>query len=142
MSYSIVLRIQNDTDDTLTLIEKACWHYTPSCAWTEPEGSHLLSMGGSGTSGLLRFQTSAGEKFSLIVGVHNYARWCNIDVDLKDDQTSSKTLPLYYGSSTTESGVREKQLSDISKTTGKGKNIQISFYQKEGKKLYANCTYA
>lgn len=141
-SYTINLRVINDTDDELILIEKTCWHYTSSCAWTEREGSHLLSMGGSGTSGLLRFQSSAGEKFSLVLGVHNYERWCNINVDLKDDDTGTKIHPQYYAANTTESGVREKQLSEITKTTSKGKKLQISYYQKEGKKLLANFTYA
>ena len=98
-------------------------------------------MAGSGTSGMLRFNTSNGEYFALVVGVHNYKRWCDITVDLKGNDTCMKLHPQYYGSASKQTGMREKQLAKHSVTTKNGKKIEIDFYQSDGRKLFANLMY-
>ncbi|GJP89814.1 hypothetical protein AlacWU_02713 [Aspergillus niger] len=70
--YTLPVAIINDTEDVLTVIEKTCWYYANSGAWTEDAGHKLtLTLGGSGTSGMLRIRASSGHTFSVVVGYHN-----------------------------------------------------------------------
>ncbi|KAF2655121.1 hypothetical protein K491DRAFT_436777 [Lophiostoma macrostomum CBS 122681] len=72
-------------------------------AWDGHEGSYLLSMDDSGTSGMLRFNSSSGEMFCLVVG---FRRWCDIVVDLDDDDTAEKIHPTYHAKPISEATYR------------------------------------
>ncbi|KAI2773000.1 hypothetical protein DTO012A8_2209 [Penicillium roqueforti] len=96
MSYTIRLRVENSTSDALTVVEKTCWYYANGCTWTENDGQHVLFMGGSGTSGMLRFKSSFGEIFTIVVGIHNYKLWCGLLWDLGDQDTALKLHPEFY----------------------------------------------
>jgi hypothetical protein len=144
MSYSIKVSVVNDTNDKLTLVEKTVWYYANGGTWADINNGYILSMAGSGTSGVLRFQSSNGEQIALVTGVHNYKRWCDIAVDIQDAGVDKSTAmfihPTYYqpGPNAT---TREKQLSDVIKTTAKGKRVTVHFYVNEGNNLYATLTY-
>ncbi|KAI2890736.1 hypothetical protein CBS76997_5089 [Aspergillus niger] len=97
MPYTLPVAIINDTEDVLTVIEKTCWYYANGGAWTEDADHKLtLTLGGSGTSGMLRIRASSGHTFSVVVGYHNYEFWCDAQVDLHDDDTAVKLHPEYY----------------------------------------------
>ncbi|KAH2263364.1 hypothetical protein KXV25_003981 [Aspergillus fumigatus] len=70
-SYTIRLRIENDTSDILTVVEKTRWYYANGCTWTVKDDDHVLFIEGSGTSGMLRFKTFSGDFFTLVPGIHN-----------------------------------------------------------------------
>lgn len=54
-------------------------------------------MGGSGTSGMLRFQTdNGGEPFTVVMGVHNWKPWVHILPDVLPNETTVVLLPQYY----------------------------------------------
>jgi hypothetical protein len=137
MSYNINLRVINDTADTLTLVEKTCLNN--NITWTSSESGHRLSMPNSGTSGLLRFKTSQGDFFSVLIGVHNYKRWCDIVVDTT--LTGVELHPKYYQEAAPEFQLLWKQLPEISKKTAKGKTITVKYYVADGNALFANLSY-
>ena len=139
MSYTITLKFLNDTEDTLTIIEKTC---QGGAVWTERGHQQTLSMSSSGTSGLLRFQSSIGEKFIVATGVHNSARWCDILVDLDGIQTAMRVHPTYYTDGDPNYKALWNQATMVTKTTGKGKTVGIYFYKADSNNLLAVCTYA
>ena len=73
------------------------------------------------------------------MGVHNYKPWCDIQPNLKGNDTLMKLHPSYYGKG---AKAREAVKSECSVTTKSGKKLSIVFYVKEGRKLFANFTYA
>ncbi|KAH8725726.1 fungal fruit body lectin [Phaeosphaeriaceae sp. PMI808] len=139
MSYTITLKFINDTEDTLTIIEKTC---QDGAVWTERGHQQTLSMPNSGTSGLLRFQSSIGEKFIVATGVHNYARWCDILVDLDGSKTAMRVHPTYYTDGDPNYKALWNQATTVTKTTAKGKTVGIYFYKPDSNNLLAVCTYA
>ncbi|GKZ80429.1 hypothetical protein AnigIFM56816_004650 [Aspergillus niger] len=73
MLYTLPVAIINDTEDILTVIEKTSWYYAKGGAWTEDAGHKLtLTLGGSGTSGMLRIRASPIHTFSIVVEYHIY----------------------------------------------------------------------
>ncbi|OXN06413.1 hypothetical protein CDV58_04146 [Aspergillus fumigatus] len=72
-SYTIRLRIENDTSDILTVVKKkkTRWSYANGCTWSVKDDDHVLFIEGSGTSGMLRFKTFSGDFFTLVPGIHN-----------------------------------------------------------------------
>jgi hypothetical protein len=73
----------------------------------------------------------------LIVGVHNFYRWCDIIVDLEDTDTAEEIHPSYYDDSSPRYGMLWEQLSEIKKTTARDTALELKFSTKEGKKLVA-----
>ncbi|KAK4135131.1 fungal fruit body lectin [Trichocladium antarcticum] len=140
MSYTLQLRIVNDTTDVLTLVEKSCW-YGAGTAWTATESGHVLSMNASGSSGMLRFRLGNGKLFSVAVGVHNYKRWCDVQGDIADNQPLTRTHPNYYNDSDPKNKALWAQASEAS-ATANGRRVTVSFYQPEGNRLLATVTYA
>lgn len=138
MAYTIKLHIIQNTIDKFSINENTCWHYANGGTWDREGGYHVLRMGGSGTSGMLRLGSNSKESFCLAVGVHNHRRWCDIVVDLKDDDTAQKIHPAYYLCD--GSPMLWKQLSEITKTTRRGMNIGIKFSINEGTELCAELT--
>ncbi|KAI1176243.1 fruit body lectin [Nemania sp. FL0916] len=99
MSYTIRVRIRHtSTDACFRIAEMAVWHFANGGAWTETDGILTLTMGGSGTSGMLRLQTQEGEEaWTLTAGIHNYKPWVHIITDVARNETSPVLLPQYYG---------------------------------------------
>ncbi|PPQ81531.1 hypothetical protein CVT25_013327 [Psilocybe cyanescens] len=68
-------------------------------------------MGGSGTSGIVRFASDSGENFAVVLGVHNYARWCDIVTDIPTTQTATTLQPIYYAANSAESAAQASLIS-------------------------------
>ncbi|KAF4166915.1 hypothetical protein CNMCM6936_005824 [Aspergillus lentulus] len=133
MSYTIRLRIENGTSDTLTVVEKTCWYYANGSTWTEKDGEHVLFMGGSGTSGMLRFKTSSGDFFTVVLGMHNYNPWSGLLVNLREDDTALKLHPEYYNG-----GKFSSLTPDAAYTppTAHGKNVWITWQRKDENEVF------
>ena len=74
MSYNISLRVyqRNPARGFFHIVENTVWHYANGGTWSEADGAHTLTQGGSGTSGVLRFLSDKGERITVAIGVHNY----------------------------------------------------------------------
>ncbi|KAH8428571.1 uncharacterized protein LDX57_006267 [Aspergillus melleus] len=138
MSYTIRVRVTNGTPDTLTVVEKTCWYYANGGTWTEQDGQHVLHMGGSGTSGMLRFKSSSGENFTVVLGIHNYKPWCDAQVKLQDGDTAVKIHPEYYSGGKLSG---EDYGTGFIKGTDHLKWVGVSFDQQEGHDLSAEVTF-
>ena len=108
----------------------------PSDYWSIEKGVMRLSMGGSGHSGCITFQSkTSGERFAVTLGVHNYAPWTDIATSI-EDETPQEIRDSYYGSgkrnvSSVTSGSRY-----ISKVLAAGRSVSLSFDQEVGKRRY------
>src|SRR5258708_4060463 len=99
MSYSIKVFIyQTNPNAFFRIVESTVWKYANGGTWDLVDGYQVLKMGGSGTSGSLRLQSSSGESFVVTLGVHNYKRWGDIVTNLKNGQTALTINPEYYSS--------------------------------------------
>ncbi|OBZ78202.1 hypothetical protein A0H81_02578 [Grifola frondosa] len=96
MSYIIHARFRCQCNDSVSIVEKTVWHYANGGTWSEVDGQQVLTMGGSGTSGTLRFKSESGDYFLVALGVHNYKRWCDIVTDLTSSNTGVEIHPTYY----------------------------------------------
>jgi hypothetical protein len=141
MAYRINVRIINDTDVHLDVIEKTCWKGAGT-AWTKSESGRLLSMNASGTSGMLRLRSSEGEHFAVALGVHNYKRWCDVDVNLSDSQVLTGLHPAYYNENDNKYKALWAQATEATGTSSKGRKFSITFYVVEGNNLRANLVFA
>lgn len=73
MTYSITVRVrQSRESEWCYVVEKTVWKYANGGSWTALNDQHVLKMGGSGTSGTIRFQTDKDGYFVFAMGVHNY----------------------------------------------------------------------
>jgi hypothetical protein len=136
MSYTIRLRIENSTCDTLTVVEKTCWYYANGCTWTEQDGQHVLFMGGSGTSGMLRLKSSSGDLFTVVVGMHNYHPWRGVLVDLREDDTALKLHPEYYNG-----GKFSHSAGVDSPATAHGRRVTVTLQRKDENEVFAVVQY-
>ncbi|KAK0617608.1 fungal fruit body lectin [Immersiella caudata] len=141
MSYRVSLRLINDTNVTLTIIEKTCWKGAGT-AWTQSESGHHLSMNSSGSSGMLRLRSSEGEYFSVAVGVHNYKRWCDVDVNLSDSQVLTGLHPQYYNEKDAKYQALWAQATEKEGVSEKKRKWRVEFYQAEGNELRGNLVFA
>ncbi|KAK0640703.1 fruit body lectin [Cercophora newfieldiana] len=139
MAYRITVRILNDTDLDLTVIENTCWKGAGT-AWTHSDSGYHLSMKGSGTSGMLRLRSSEGEHFSVAVGVHNFKRWCDVDVNLSDSDVLTLRHPAYYDENNAKWKVLWAQATRAEGTSSKGRKFVIEFKVVDGNNLRANLT--
>ncbi|KAK7436362.1 hypothetical protein VKT23_019210 [Stygiomarasmius scandens] len=138
MTYTITVRIyQTNPNAFFQLVEKTIWHYANGGTWTEAHDEHVLTMGGSGTSGLLRFSSNTGEFFTVALGVHNYVRWCDIVPNLPSNQTGCVILPEYYNNQA-RGHQREKQLESFSVNNATGRQLSVVYTVKEGNDLRAD----
>ncbi|KAF8889680.1 fungal fruit body lectin-domain-containing protein [Infundibulicybe gibba] len=124
--YEINVRIINASSQRFNIVEKTVWHYANGGQWNElVKGVHTLTMGGSGTSGGLRFVSPSGEIFAVFMGVHNCVRWCDIVPDLEGGNTAVVIHPTYYGGD--RGDLLWKQASQMAKVTSKGRKLSIVF---------------
>ncbi len=114
------------------------WKYANGGTWAESYGEYVLQMGGSGTSGTLRFVGENNEKFIVALGVHNYKRWGDIVTNLTDEQTGVVINPQYYDGNAERARARERQLAEYSVKNVQGRNITINYTVAEGNDLRAN----
>ena len=141
MSYKITCRVyQTNPNAFFTCVEKVVWNYANGGSWTMVDDLHVLKMGGSGTSGTMRFcDLKTGEAFTVTIGVHNYKRWCDIVTNLKPDETACIIQPQYYsGSHKDREAVRESQNMQHSVKNAKGRQIQVNYTQGEGNDMQCN----
>jgi hypothetical protein len=137
MSYTIRLRIENSTSDALTVVEKTCWYYANGCTWTENDGQYVLFMGGSGTSGMLRFKSSSGEIFTTVVGIHNYKPWCGLLWGLGEQDTALKLHPEFYNGGKYSHAVPEGCYSPATHAT----RASITFEREDQNEVFAVLKY-
>ncbi|OTA55465.1 hypothetical protein K449DRAFT_388140, partial [Hypoxylon sp. EC38] len=53
-------------------------------------------MSDSGQSGALLLQSSRDERVFVVVGVHNWVRWCDIVTSISPADSAGKVLEMYY----------------------------------------------
>ncbi|KAF8422317.1 lectin [Boletus edulis BED1] len=138
MSYSITLRVyqRNPARGFFSIVEKTVFHYANGGAWSEANGTQILTMGGSGTSGVLRFKSDK-ELITVAVGVHNYKRWCDVVTGLKPEETALVINPQYYNNGP-RAYMREKQLAEYSVTSLVGTKVEVKYTATEGNSLQAD----
>ncbi|KAF8126745.1 lectin [Boletus edulis] len=139
MSYSITLRVfqGNPARGFFSIVEKTVFHFANGGTWSEANGTQILTMGGSGTSGVLRFKSDKGELFTVAVGVHNYKRWCDIVGGIKPEDTALVINPQYYNNGP-RAYVRERQLAEYSGTSPAGTKVEVIYTVPDGNNLQAN----
>ena len=141
MSYSIALRVyQHPSRGYFSLVEKTCWDYANGGTWSDTNGVQTLTMGGSGTSGILRFESDKGERITVAVGVHNYKRWCDIVTGLKTNETALVINGQYYNNGGRD-WMREKQLAEYNVTSTVGTKVEIVYTCAEGNNMQANIIF-
>ncbi|KAG7285715.1 hypothetical protein NEMBOFW57_008008 [Staphylotrichum longicolle] len=153
MTYTLQLRVINDTPDVIALVEQTCWSGAGTI-WSATNDAtqthfpdtqiHQLQMDGSGSSGMLRFRaSSSGTRFAVAVGVHNYKRWCDVQVDLADDQPLTRLHGAYYAEGDPKNAALWAQASEAAGTEAQsGRQVRVAFYKSEGERLLAVVTYA
>ncbi|EKJ69238.1 hypothetical protein NXS19_012742 [Fusarium pseudograminearum] len=142
MSYTIKVRVyQTNPNAYFHIVEKGCWHYANGSQWNEQNGILTLAMGGSGTSGMLRFKTEQNkEGFFVAMGVHNYKPWVDTVTGLGDDITCVKALPEYYGNASDRTRSRESQRTEQTILNIDRRNISTHYKVKEGNNLELDIT--
>ncbi|KAG2055684.1 lectin [Suillus hirtellus] len=138
MSYTIVVRVIDNThnNSNFTLAEKTVWHYANGGRWSDTDSIQTLTMGGSGTSGGLRFMRGTEED------IHNYKRWCDIDTNLAPGDMGMKIHPEYYKDGSPQNKLLWDQLSEIEKTSAKGTKVNVKYVQEaaDGKSFVVHIT--
>ncbi|KAJ5740848.1 hypothetical protein N7493_000720 [Penicillium malachiteum] len=77
-SYAIHLTINQPSWETFVPVEK-------------------VVSSGIGRSGALLLQSSSGERVFVVIGVHNWVRWCDIVTGIPSENSAGKVLAMYYG---------------------------------------------
>ncbi|KAG6380448.1 lectin [Boletus reticuloceps] len=141
MSYSITLRVfqSNPARGFFSIVEKTVFQFANGGTWSEANGTQTLTMGGSGTSGVLRFKSDK-ELITVAVGVHNYKRWCDVVTGLKPEETALVINPQYYNNGP-RAYVREKQLAEYSVTSAVGTKVEVKYTVTEGNNLQADVIF-
>nr|Q00022.3 RecName: Full=Agaricus bisporus lectin; Short=ABL; AltName: Full=Agaricus bisporus agglutinin; Short=ABA; AltName: Full=Gal-beta-1,3-GalNAc-binding lectin; AltName: Full=TF antigen-binding lectin [Agaricus bisporus] len=139
MTYTISIRVYQTTPKGFFRpVERTNWKYANGGTWDEVRGEYVLTMGGSGTSGSLRFVSSdTDESFVATFGVHNYKRWCDIVTNLTNEQTALVINQEYYGVPIRDQA-RENQLTSYNVANAKGRRFAIEYTVTEGDNLKAN----
>ena len=131
MAYTVKVEICQTNTDFFRVVEQTVFHYANGGIW---EGL-TLTMNGSGTSGGLRLKSSGGDYAFVIFGIHNYAPWCDVAVDLASGNTGVEVHPTYYAG-----GARSHLalVPRINKTDGKGRGFTVQMRQEEGNTYVAS----
>ncbi|KAF8900130.1 lectin [Gymnopilus junonius] len=134
MSYSIALQLyQTNTNAYFHPVEQTVWNFANGGTWSRTDEVRTLTMGGSGTSGTMRFVSDTGENFLVAVGVHNFARWCDI---VTNDQTGTVINPQYYGGG--RDAVREQQFANCNAINSKNRHFKLNYTVANGNDLKAD----
>lgn len=132
MSYKLSIRIINDTEDDIRVVEKAC--KGGDAKWSYMKHGYALTMSTSGNAGLLVFETTWGEKFALATGVHNYKRWIDLHTNV-DGQNAEQWLEKYFTGNAPEDAAKWKQLHSAQNSLSEGKKLDAFYYVNEGNDL-------
>jgi hypothetical protein len=99
----------------------------------------VLTMGGSGTSGSLRFRNpDTGELVFFVLGVHNSKSWCDIVTNLQGHDTAAVVNAQYYeGDNKDRYRMREAQTQQHSVKNNTGRNFTVLFDGGSGNNLKA-----
>ena len=109
--------------------------FYPSDLWGVEKGSTRLSMGGSGTSGCIMFQSKTStERFAVTLGVHNYAPWADVATNFGDETPQEIRDSFYGGKRNVWSACNGSR--HISKTLMAGRSVDLTFDQEVGKRRY------
>ena len=142
MTYTINVRIyQTNTNAFFKVVERSSnlGNGLGSSNWTEANDQHVLTMGVSGTSGMLRLLSNTGEHVTIVLGVHNYVRWVDVVADGDSHLYGGSILQQYYsGVPRDRRAVRERQAATHTCTNAKGRRFTVSYSQPEGENLVAN----
>ena len=140
MSYTITAQVyQTNPNAFFHIVEQTVWNYANGGTWSETDGQHVLTMGGSGTSGSLRFVSDTGENFIVTLGVHNYERWGDIVTNLANNQTGVIINPQYYDSKFPDrEKAREAQRASYSVDNAKGRKFALNYTVASGNNLKVN----
>ncbi|KAH6838681.1 fungal fruit body lectin [Chaetomium sp. MPI-CAGE-AT-0009] len=133
-----------------SLIEQSCWQNN-NTTWTTDttttaKGATLttytLSMDESGSSGMLRFRTQSGTIFAVAIGVHNFERWCDVQVNLTGDNPLTKLHARYYDEA---DELYQKLWAQSTEASGvlnnEGHEAKVGFYKTEGQFLAGYLAY-
>ena len=137
MSYAITAQVYQTNPNTFFhIVEKTVWNYANGGTWSETDGKHTLTMGGSGTSGSLRFLADDGENFIVTLGVHNYLRWGDIVTNLLNNETGVIINPEYYSNSYPDRDqAREAQRISYNVDNNQGRNFAFNYTVATGNNL-------
>jgi len=137
MSYKITAQVyQTNPNAFFRIVEQTVWKFANGGTWDQVNGAYVLTMGGSGTSGSLRFVSDTGENFIITLGVHNYKRWGDIVTNLTPEQTGVIITPQYYSDAHRDrEQQREKQLTTYNVNNLKGRNFKFDYTVTEGNDL-------
>ena len=140
MSYTITARVyQTNPNAFFNVVERTVWKYANGGTWSEVNGAYVLTMGGSGTCGSLRFLADTGENFIITLGVHNYKRWGDIVTNLTNEETGVIITPQYYNDSNRDrEAQRERQLTTYNVSNLKGRNFAYNYTVADGNNLTVN----
>lgn len=109
----------------------------PSDLWSVEKGVMRLSMGGSGTSGCIVFQSKTSrERFAVTLGIHNYAPWTAIATNFRDEETAQEIRDSYYGSGKRNTSSASSGARYISGILMAGRSVTLTFDQEVGKSRY------
>jgi len=143
--YKITVRVYqtHPGNGFFRVVEKTVWNYAGGGTWDEVNDTHVLNMGGSGTSGILRFKNDkTGEDVCVAVGVHNYKRWGDVVTGLKDGLTATVIQGQYYLEPNDRGrwAAREAQRADYSVTSfaPSTRKWQVKYTVTEGEDLKAD----
>jgi len=144
MSYTIsVTVIQALEEASFQIVESTVWNLANGGTWTHYNGKEILTMGGSGTSGSLRFVANTGENFIVTFGVHNFKRWGEILTDLRNDETATVITPQYYSEDHPDrEAAREAQRVEYNVKNSKGRNFTFRYTVAEGDRLKVSIVIA
>ena len=134
----------NDTRGCFRIVEKAVWSNANGGTWDEVNGTHVLTMGGSGTCGIMRFKNAdTGEDVAIALGVHNYKRWCDAVTGLSG-QTAASIISQYYTGPDSQGRqkVRESQLQDYSIKSAVGRQYRLHYTVADGNNLKVNIMFS
>ena len=142
MSYNITVQIyQTNPNAFFRVVEETVWNYAKGGTWSQVDGAYVLTIGGSGTCGSLRFKSDTDEYFIATLGVHNYKRWGDIVTNLNPSDTGVIITPQYYSDQHRDrEKQREAQLVSYSVKNAKGRNIGFSYSVSEGNNLVCKIT--
>ncbi|KLO10940.1 lectin [Schizopora paradoxa] len=140
MSYTITVNVYQTNPNTFfNCVEQTNWHFANGGTWGKHNDSYVLTMGGSGTCGSLRFVADDGEGVIFTFGVHNYKRWGDIVTGLVGHDTGVVITPQYYDSNHPDRcQARERQLASYNVNSAKQRNFAINYTVAEGNNLKAN----
>ena len=142
MSYTITAEVyQTNHNAFFHVVEETVWNYANGGTWGHVNGAYVLTMGGSGTCGSLRFASDTGENFIVTLGVHNYKRWGDIVTNLKNNETGVIITPQYYSDSHKDrERQREAQLTSYSVPNIHGRKFSLDYTVVDGHNLKVKIT--